>query len=89
MPTTNTPLFSKVNASLKISGAQIWILILGIEIEEWSWVTVLGWRLPKLRSLISPLAKFKILQKYLLDYLNQIHIWQVPPQLSCGDTCQI
>ena len=27
--------------------------------------------------------------KYLLDYLNHIHIWQVPPQLRCDDTCQI
>ena len=43
----------------------------------------------KLRSLISPLAKFSILSKYLLDYLHHIHIWQVSPQLSCGNTCQI
>ena len=26
---------------------------------------------------------------YLLDSLLRIHIWQVSPQLSCGDTCQI
>ena len=49
----------------------------------------LGWGLLKLRSLISPLAKFSILQKYLLYYLHHIHIWQVSPQLSCGNTCQI
>ena len=48
-----------------------------------------GWGLLKLRSLISPQAKFSILQKYLLDSLNHIHIWQVSPQLSCGDTYQI
>ena len=48
-----------------------------------------GWGLLKLRSLIAPLAKFSILLKYLSDYLHQIHIWQVSPQLSCGDTCQI
>ena len=30
-------------------------------------------------------SKFSIIQKYLLYYLNHIHIWQ----LSCGDTCQI
>ena len=48
-----------------------------------------GWGLLKLRSLISPQAEFSILQKYLLDYLHHIHIWQVSPQLSCGNTCQI
>ena len=26
---------------------------------------------------------------YLLDSMNHIHIWQVSPQLSYGDTCQI
>ena len=40
-------------------------------------------------SLISPWAKFSILQKYHLDYLNHIYIWQVRPQLSCGDIFQI
>ena len=49
----------------------------------------LGWGLLKLRSSISPLAKFSILQKCLLHSLNHIHIWQVSPQLSCGNTCQI
>ena len=34
-------------------------------------------------------SKISILQKYLLDSLNHIHIWQVSPQLSCGDTFQI
>ena len=33
--------------------------------------------------------QFWILQKYFLGYLNHIYIWQVPPQLSCGNTCQI
>ena len=48
-----------------------------------------GWGLLKPRSLISPYAKIPILRKYLLDSLNHIHICQVSPQLSCGDTCQI
>ena len=26
---------------------------------------------------------------YLLDTLNHINIWQMSPQLSCGDACQI
>ena len=50
---------------------------------------VLEWGLLKLNSLISPQAEFLILQKYLLDYFNHIHIWQVSLQPSCGDTCQI
>ena len=33
-----------------------------------------GWGLLKLRSLISPLAKFSIFQKYLLHSLNHFHI---------------
>ena len=33
--------------------------------------------------------KISISQKYMLDSSNHIHIWQVSPQLSCGDTCQI
>ena len=48
----------------------------------------LGWRLLKLHSLLSLYAKFSILQKYFLDYFDHIYIWQVPPQLSCGDTCK-
>ena len=41
----------------------------------------------KLRSLISPEAKYLILLKCHLDYSNHIYIWQLPSQLSCGDTC--
>ena len=52
-------------------------------------VRVMAWGLLNLRSLISPWAKFSIPPKYLLDSLHRIHIRQVSPQLSCGDTCQI
>ena len=48
-----------------------------------------GWGLLKLRSLISPLRKILILQKYMWDTFNDVHICQVSPQHSCGDTCQI
>ena len=41
----------------------------------------------------APFVNFSVskmlLSKYLLDYLHHIHIWQVSPQLSCGNTCQI
>ena len=54
------------------------------------WVrTGMGRGLLKLRLLISPLAKYSISQKCPLGSLNHIHIWQVSPQLGCGDTCQI
>ena len=48
-----------------------------------------GWGLLKLRSIISPLREILIEQKYRLDTPNHVHICQVSPQLSCGDTCQI
>ena len=38
-------------------------------------VTRQGWGLLKLRSLISPQAKFSILPVYLLDSFHHIHIW--------------
>ena len=60
---------------------QMWLFVL----ELLSW----GGGLLKLRLLISPSVKFFILQKQILDYLNHIYIWQVPPQLNCGDTGQI
>ena len=47
-----------------------------------------GWGLLKFHAIISLIAKFSILQKYMLDSSNHIHIWQMLPQLSCGDTCQ-
>ena len=47
------------------------------------------WGLLKLCLLISLQRKFSILQKYWLDSWSHFHIWQVSPQLSCGDTCQI
>ena len=41
-----------------------------------------------LRTPVIAVECFRVLL-YLLDKLNHIHIWQVSPQLSCGDTCQI
>ena len=32
---------------------------------------------------------FSTLPKYMLAIEYHVHIWQVLPQLSCGDTCQI
>ena len=48
-----------------------------------------GWGSLKLRSLISPLGKFSILQRLRLESLNHIHIWQMSPQLGCGGISQM
>ena len=37
---------------------------------------------------VSFLINFSPLSKHTLAVQNRIYIWQVPPQLSCGDTCQ-
>ena len=49
----------------------------------------LGWGLLKPHWLTSPLRKFSILGKYMLDSSNHIHILQMLPQPSCKDICQI
>ena len=51
--------------------------------------TVRGVEVTKAPLVYFSVSKIFILQKNLLNYLNDIYIWQVPPQLSCGDTCQI
>ena len=65
------------------------VLTIQHHVRQWPGVGVTKALFVKLRSLISPQANFSILPKYLLDYLHHIHIWQVSPQLSCGNTCQI
>ena len=55
--------------------------------REWKLVQP-GVEATKIYSTISLLGKFSVLQHYLLDALNHIHIWQVSPQLLCWDTCQ-
>ena len=47
------------------------------------------WGLLKLCSLISLLGKFSISQQRMLESSNHIDIWQMSPQLSCSDICQI
>ena len=43
----------------------------------------------KFCSWIILFQEISIYQNSRLDTLNHNHIWQVSPQLSCGDTCQI
>ena len=42
-------------------------------------------RFPPFRSF----PNFSALSKHTLDIEYHVYIWQVSPQLSCGDTCQI
>ena len=49
----------------------------------------LGWGLLFFCSLISPLQEISIWPKETLDSFNHVHICQVSPPLSCGDTWQI
>ena len=59
-----------------------------ISVREWIGISqsslpasfeTLGRGLLDLCSLISPIGKFLVLQKYLLDVLNLIDIWQASP----------
>ena len=84
--------FPDFSLTLKIKIFPDFSLTVGNPDHDCSWKATsryLARGLLKLRSLISQLAEFSILQTQLLDYFNHIHIWHVPPQLSCGDTCQI
>ena len=46
-----------------------------------------GWGVVKLCINFS-IKEIFILWKYLLHSLNHFHIWQMSPQLSCGEICQ-
>ena len=42
-----------------------------------------------IEALVSALVIFSVMQNHLLDRLNNLHVCQVLPQHSCGDTCYI
>ena len=48
-----------------------------------------GWGLLSQFSLFSYFSHFPLLSKQMLGIEYHVYIWQVLPQLSCGDTCQI
>ena len=49
----------------------------------------LGWGLLSLFPPFRYFPKFSTSPKYMLAIEYHVHIWQVLPQLSCGDACQI
>ena len=49
----------------------------------------LGWGLLSQFSPFRYFPHFPLLSKQTLAIEYRVHIWQVSPQLSCGDTCQI
>ena len=51
--------------------------------------TVLGWGLLSQFPPFRYSPYFSASPKYMLVIEHHVHIWQVSPQLSCGDICQI
>ena len=49
----------------------------------------LGWGLLSRFPPFRYFPNFSALSKHTLDIEYHVYIWQVSPQLSCGDTCQI
>ena len=65
-------------------------------IEVWSWFSVhrkchycSGVGVTKPIAFVPLFSNFSSSPKYTLANEYHVHIWQVSPQLSCGDTCQI
>ena len=48
-----------------------------------------GWGLLSQFPPFRYIPNFSALPKYMLAIEYHVHIWQVSPQLSCGDICQI
>ena len=59
-----------------------WMKRLGPFIEQ-------GWGLLSRFPPFRYFPNFSALSKHTLDIEYHVYIWQVSPQLSCGDTCQI
>ena len=49
----------------------------------------LGWGFLSWFPLFRFFLIFSVLLKHMLAFDYHAYIWQVSPQLSCGDTCQI
>ena len=54
-----------------------------------AWVTILGWGLLSQFPPFRYFPNFSSLSKHTFTVTYRVYIWQVSPQLSCGDTCQI
>ena len=53
------------------------------------WIEAQGWGLLSQFFPFRYFPHFPLLSKQTLAIEYRVHIWQVWPQLSCGDTCQI
>ena len=61
-----------------------------IVVQQYHWhMVVQGWGLLSQFSPFRYFPNFSASPKYMLAIVYRVHIWQVLPQLSCGDTCQI
>ena len=63
------------------STTTIWQGLITLIVQGWGLLS----RFPPFRSF----PNFSALSKHTLDIEYHVYIWQVSPQLSCGDTCQI
>ena len=57
--------------------------------NEPSYLVIVQGVVPLLSSWLPYFPNFSALSKHTLDIEYHVYIWQVSPQLSCGDTCQI
>ena len=58
-----------------------------VELVVYLYAVLLGWGLQSQFSVLTWFSRFSESSECCLPF--DIHIWQVSPQLSCGDTCQI
>ena len=65
-------------------------LIISDSDRQWDWPTCYqGWGLLSQFSPFRYFPHFPLLSKQTLAIEYHVYIWQVSPQLSCNDTCQI
>ena len=57
--------------------------------SSWCAIADLGWGLLSQFSPFRYFPHFPLLSKQTLAIGHHVYTWQVSPQLSCGDTCQI
>ena len=66
-----------------------WLLSVCLVSSFFRWSLHQGWGLLSQFSPFRYFPNFSALLKHILPTWYHVYIWQVSPQLSCGDTCQI
>ena len=87
--------FSFKKMHLNMSSGKWWPFCLSLNVltcvfgHGWFFCIVQGWGLLRQFPPFRYFANFSALSKQTLAIEYPVYIWQVSPQLSCGDTCQI